>query len=353
LVIEKAKVDAEVMRLSRLRAEHQEAQYTLRSRLRVAEQDAARFERHIAGMKQDLSVRRDTHGEKFEIVLKGERFTERVKAGAALIYHVEDHRNDHRLGRNAAVTLGDFAGFKVEFRSTQPEKVTLRGAMEYPANVSPSPAGIISSLEHAARAIDEQLERCRADLERSKRDHVELTALNGKPFEHEARFHELLTRQTELVAALDITKNQASARLSADAADDTAPAAVAAEPDVGERFGAPEAQEPVRSERPTPPELMTPREFRSAGLGPANDTHVLEALRARRPVSAAAVDEYNLKHALPAGYVRDEERFVFRGLLADRAEVAPHERGEAPEVVVPITGTLVRSRGPRAIKMSA
>src|ERR1019366_9358026 len=130
LVIEKAKVDAEVMRLSRLRAEHGEAQYATRSRARLAVDDAARLERHAAAMQQDLAARQDTHGDKFSLVLDGKKFTERPKAGAALIYLVEDHRRDHLLGRPASVVLGEFAGFKIEYRSTWPDRVMLRGAME-------------------------------------------------------------------------------------------------------------------------------------------------------------------------------------------------------------------------------
>jgi len=45
--------------------------------------------------------------------------------------------------------------------------------------------------------------------------------------------------------------------------------------------------------------------------GPALN-YCASAARKRKPVSAIVVDEYNLKHALPKGYTREGDRFVFR-----------------------------------------
>lgn len=102
------------------------------------------------------------------------------------------------------------AGFKLEYRSGLADKITLRGHAEYTANVSPSPVGSISSLEHAARCIEDHVMRTRAELERCRKNVAELNALNGAVFEHEERYRELLKRQGELVDLLDITKNQAA-----------------------------------------------------------------------------------------------------------------------------------------------
>ena len=286
LVIEKAKVDAEVMRLSRLRAEHSEAQFSDRSRLRMMEQDVLRLDRHIAALEQDLAARPDTQGDRFEIVLAGKKFTERQAAGAALIYLVEDHRTDHLLGRTAPAVLGEFAGFKIEFRSTLADKMTLRGAAEYQANVSPSPVGIISSLEHAVRSIEEHVMRSRADLAQTRKNLTELSALSGKVFEHEERYRELVARQSELVEKLDITKNQASSQLAAESTGDVESVDTTPPETAVEGVTIQPAHAPPTREEPKFPELMTPKEFKAAGLGRANDVEVLRAARKRKPVSA-------------------------------------------------------------------
>jgi N12 class adenine-specific DNA methylase/adenine-specific DNA methylase len=205
LVIEKARVDTEVMRLSRLRAEHAEAQYTARGRVRRMTEDVALMEKQIAGMEKDLAVRADTSGDKFSVIVDRHHFTERPEAGTALIKAVES-----MLDKRRSEIVMQIAGFNVEFRHTAPETLTIRGAMNYTANVSPSPVGIIASVEHAIRSIDERLAARQKDFEQTQKNLVSLSALVGKPFEYEERLNELTARQAELLDVLDITKNQAA-----------------------------------------------------------------------------------------------------------------------------------------------
>jgi hypothetical protein len=55
LVMEKAQVDAEVMRLSRLRSQHTEALFHARRSLRHAQEDIPRLEEKIANLSDDLN----------------------------------------------------------------------------------------------------------------------------------------------------------------------------------------------------------------------------------------------------------------------------------------------------------
>jgi len=285
LVIEKAKVDAEVMRLSRLRSEHSESQYGTRSRLRMAGEDAARLERQVTAMEQDAAARVDTHGDKFRMVVGRKTYTERTEAGAALVYLAAEHRDDHLAGRAGTVVLGELAGFKVEYRSTWPEKVTLRGAAEYSANISPSPIGSISSLEHAVRSIEEQAARCREELARSRQAVVDLTALTGKVFEHEERYRELLKRQGELVDLLDITKNQAAAQQAAESTGDVESVAAVPEP------GAPSEGE-GEEETPATPVSVQPTESESTRIQPIKTRRgvKMESRRSLPPTVQLAAD---------------------------------------------------------------
>ncbi len=72
LVIEKAQVDAELIRLTRLRSAHAEEQYRIRSNLRRSHEDAEIFTSRLANLRQDLGVRQDTSGDKFRIELDGQ-----------------------------------------------------------------------------------------------------------------------------------------------------------------------------------------------------------------------------------------------------------------------------------------
>ena len=217
-VIEKAKVDAEVMRLTRLQAEHRESQYYARRRAQILPEDIKRIERAIENHRKDLALRRETKGDTFRMMVDGRTYTERVKAGEALVYLVGGDPN-----RQPSGVVGELAGFAIENRPISSGPLVLRGNEQYSAKTSASPLGIIASLEHGARSIEVRLANAEENLIRARRTAEDLAAVIGKPFEHADRLRELTARQAELVEVLDLTKNQSSERLDGDTGKDDAP----------------------------------------------------------------------------------------------------------------------------------
>ncbi|MEP6672014.1 MAG: DEAD/DEAH box helicase family protein, partial [Chthoniobacter sp.] len=86
LVIEKAAIDAEVMRLTRLKKQHAESLYQMRSRIRSLTGSVEMCERDIANVREDLRTRTSTRGNNFSMTVQKETFTDRVKAGRALVF---------------------------------------------------------------------------------------------------------------------------------------------------------------------------------------------------------------------------------------------------------------------------
>lgn len=82
--------------------------------------------------------------------------------------------------------------------------------MSYSARISDNPQGTISSLEHVARSMDEQLDELKKETAETTKRLADLKAHVGKSFEYGEKLKTLLTRQEEVVVALDITKNQAA-----------------------------------------------------------------------------------------------------------------------------------------------
>ncbi len=207
LVIEKARIDAEVIRLTRLKRQHAESLYQMRYQIRRISDNTATLEREIAKIREDLRTRVSTRGENFNIALKNETFTDRIKAGRALIF----------LGAalkpfESTRTIGAIGGFPISIeRFGDRTTVLINGKHGYRANVSDSPAGTIASLEHALDSIEDRLRERETNLTQSRRQIVDLTNQLDQPFEHEEKLAEATKRQQEIVTALDITKNQASA----------------------------------------------------------------------------------------------------------------------------------------------
>ena len=210
LVMEKAKVDAEVMRLNRLRSQHSEALFITRNSIRRAQEDIPRLEQKIINIQADLGIRQNTKGDAFTIKIENRFYQNREEAGDALNRLAEKHHLSAKV-----VDVGEFAGFKLQLWPERSKEVVLRGKNAYVANISDTPLGTISSLEHVVRSLDERMNECRNDLTATERRLEELQPHAHKPFEHEEKLKGLIQRQQEIVEALDLTKNQASNQLAA------------------------------------------------------------------------------------------------------------------------------------------
>lgn len=216
LVIEKATIDVEVMRLTRLQKQHAESQYQMRYRMKSLGESAQIAERHIAGIREDLRTRTSTKGDDFTMTVLKETFTDRTKAGRALVFlaaAMKPFTSSKQIGMigGFAVTLQ-----RLEARTT----ATLHGKHTYDANVSDNALGTIASIEHALSSLDERLREREADLKQYHRQSEDLAKQLGHPFEHEDKLAAATKRQQEIVAALDLTKDQAPAAADEGPADD-------------------------------------------------------------------------------------------------------------------------------------
>jgi hypothetical protein len=71
-----------------------------------------------------------------------------------------------------------------------------------------NPVGTMQSIEHALRSLDNAAADERERTARAEKMLGDFQEQAGKPFEHEARLRELLARQAEVNAALDLDKGE-------------------------------------------------------------------------------------------------------------------------------------------------
>ncbi len=217
LVIEKAQVDAELIRLTRLRSAHAEEQYRIRTNLRRSHEDTEIFTARLANLRQDLGGRQDTSGDKFRIELDGQESNNRGIAGELIMRRAEKLKA--RFGED--VRLGKFAGFDLFMRPSfnNTTEMVLRGQNSYGARVTDTALGTIRSLEVTVQGFEERAERLAMDITDANKRVKELGEKVGAKFEREDRFQELTRRQGEIEEKLDLTKNQAPSQ--AEAAENT------------------------------------------------------------------------------------------------------------------------------------
>jgi hypothetical protein len=109
---------------------------------------------------------------------------------------------------------GSFKGFEIlsrggPFKDSDPD-LFIRGKETYKANINPeNPAGTIQSIEHILRGLDRKAEEEQREIERQEKALADYRAQLGRPFEHEAKLKELLAKQAQLNAALDLDKHEA------------------------------------------------------------------------------------------------------------------------------------------------
>src|SRR5256712_5569502 len=162
LVIEKAQVDAELMRLTRLRSAHAEEQYRIRTNLRRSHEEAEVFTERLANLRQDITTRQDTTGDKFRVEIDKQMLDNRGIAGELIVRQAEKIKN--RFGDD--VRVGRFAGFDLFLRPSfnNTVEVVVRGKNSYAARVTDTAQGTIRSLEATLQGFEERATKLEADI---------------------------------------------------------------------------------------------------------------------------------------------------------------------------------------------
>jgi len=177
-VIEKAQVDAELMRLTRLRSAHTEEQYRIRTNLRRSHEDAETFTARLSNLREDIRTRQATSGDSFRIELDGQTLDNRGVAGELIVRRAEKMKN--RFGDE--VRVGRFAGFDLFLRPAFSDtvEVVLRGKNSYSARVTDTALGTIRSVEATVQGFEERAAKLETESARF-REGGTLSALEPPP----------------------------------------------------------------------------------------------------------------------------------------------------------------------------
>jgi N12 class adenine-specific DNA methylase len=234
-VMEKVRVDTEIRKLDQLRAAHLNQQHRIRLEVHALPAEIGRRKERIEKLAADIA-RRDAHeGEEFSMTAGGRVFSgkdARAPAAVALTQAVLAGKDDVNVrahgtlrgfeivgrGRVSSPAFGasGAGGLFAGSEASLPE-LFVRGSGLYRANVNAeNPLGTMQSLEHALRGLDKAMEEERANLARAEKTLGDFQEQLGKRFEHEGRLNELIHRQEELNAALDLDKNERQVAASAD-----------------------------------------------------------------------------------------------------------------------------------------
>lgn len=213
-LMQKAGLEADIARLERLRAAHEDDQYAVRRQMRDAEREIEIATRRIGEIGQDIVRLAPTTGDAFTMMILGEEHTERKEAGRALMKEILTLL---QLQQEGEVHLAKIGGFDLVYDGERfakgdgyrYETLLQRTGADYEIDlaITVTPLGAISRLEHALGGFDEEQHHYRRRLEDAKRRLVSYRSRDGGAFafadELEDKRLKLRAIEAQLAADLD------------------------------------------------------------------------------------------------------------------------------------------------------
>jgi N12 class adenine-specific DNA methylase len=211
-VMEKVKVDTEIRKLDQLRASHINQQHNIRWQVKSLPEQIERGRKYHAAVAADIVTRDACADEDFTMKVGNREFSgkgAREDAGNALNAVIMSWRDDKTPQVRAY-----FKGFEIlsrgsAYKDGEPD-LFVRGKETYKANLNPhNPLGTIQSIEQTLRGLDRRAEDEQLEIQRQEKALADYRTQLGRPFEHDARLKDLLARQAQLNACLDLDKHDA------------------------------------------------------------------------------------------------------------------------------------------------
>ncbi|CUX68301.1 DEAD/DEAH box helicase family protein [Agrobacterium tumefaciens] len=188
-LMQKAGLEADIARLDRLRAAHEDDQYAVRRQMRDAEREIEVSTRRIGEIGQDIARLKPTGGDAFTMTVLGQEYTERKEAGRALMKEILTLLQLQQEGEVHLATIGGFDlvydgerfGKGDDYRY---ETLLQRTDADYEIDlaITVTPLGAISRLEHALSGFDEEQHQYRRRLEEAERRLVSYRSRDGGAF---------------------------------------------------------------------------------------------------------------------------------------------------------------------------
>lgn len=202
---EKMDLDIEVSKLKLLKASHQSNQYRLEDNLlKYFPENIEKNKGFIKGFEQDLktlSENMSAEGEFLPMVIKGNTFIDKDKAGVALLETCKEvkGKNTMEIGSYRGFTMNlSYDGFYNEFH------LNLKGAMSHIAKLGTDARGNLTRIDNALANMQSRLKVVTDQLDNLYKQQEAAKSEIGKPFPQEQELKDKISRLTVLDAELNM-----------------------------------------------------------------------------------------------------------------------------------------------------
>ena len=208
-LLQKAGLEADITRLERLRAAHQDDQFAIRRQIRDAERDIETATRRIGEIGQDLDRLVPTGGEAFAMSVARRPWRERKDAGRALMKEILTLVQLQHEGEGVIASIGGFdlvfdgehVGRGEAYRYTTALRRT-GDDHEIDLPVTVTPLGAVARLEHAIGGFEEEQHRYGQRLADAQRRLSSYQAREGADFAFAGELSEKRRQLAEVERAL-------------------------------------------------------------------------------------------------------------------------------------------------------
>ena len=187
-LMKKAGLEADIARLERLRAAHDDDLFAVRRQIRDAERDIEHSTRRIDEIGQDIERLATTGGEAFAMTVLGTAHVERKEAGRAVMKEILTLVQLQQEGQVPLATIGGFDlafdGERIGKDGFHYQTMLQRSGADYEVDLAMTvtPLGAISRLEHALDGFEAEQMRYRNRLEEARRRLVSYRTRDGGSF---------------------------------------------------------------------------------------------------------------------------------------------------------------------------
>lgn len=209
LIKEKVEVDSEVTRLTMLKHNYYQNQYSLETKIKkTLPQRLADLEKNLERVSADIELckaHKDIFKEDnpvFKINLRGKTYIEKETAGELIIATLNEMPTDMEVKY-----IGDFAGFKlglqkIALHSSHEKYLVLKRNKTYHIEAGKSASGNITRIINALKKLPDKKEKLESEIYATEKNIESCVVEFEKPFTYENKLKELLERQAELTKAL-------------------------------------------------------------------------------------------------------------------------------------------------------
>jgi hypothetical protein len=210
-LLEKAEVDANLQKLTRLERAHTQRERDLQSRITTSTAAAAGYAQALKDYDAALPKRRDVSGDNFTIHVAGTDHAKRSEGGDALRNELGKLLMQHHYGDGKPAKVGEYGGFNVIGRARQEQgkgkyiEMSIEGVPNTTSSFDSEDLagkaaglGLLSRLDNRLADMPERREDAARRLERLKTDIAKSQAGLGQEFPERDRLDAARSRSTLL-----------------------------------------------------------------------------------------------------------------------------------------------------------